>query len=123
MVIFIIKFAEHVGGYQPVIRLFNQPPARMPGAIQCLQQASLGKEIHFGRIDEELLDIGIQHGIQLFFRESGFLEDRFYYFECFCKIFVQGIQGDIGILGRARQLQPCSIVIQFFRNIGGGVFP
>lgn len=89
MIMPVVETTENLRRNGMVVFFHNDLSTRVLCSVKSLQQTTMCQEIDFRSIDQVLLDIRIQNGMQFFLRKQGFFHHRFHDFQCFRQILVQ----------------------------------
>ena len=121
MVVAAVEVVQQFGSDAAVVGLFGQAAAGMGVAVEGADQPPMGQKVHLLKVHLELLDVVGHHRRQLGLRIEGFLHEALEHVERLGQVLVERIEGDEGMLGTARKVEPGAVVIQPFGYLGGGI--
>lgn len=121
MVVTAVEVVQQFGGDAPVVGLTSHASAGMGAAVEGTHQPPMGQKVDLLLVYLELLDVVGHHRRQFGFGEGRFLHEALEHVERLGQVLVERIEGDEGMLGSTREVEPRAIIVELLGYLGGGI--
>ena len=121
MIVAAVEVVQQFGSDAPVVGLTSHASAGMGVAVEGTHQPPMGQKVDLLLVYLELLDVVGHHRRQFGFGEGRFLHEALEHVERLWQVLVERIEGDEGMLGSTREVEPRAIIVELLGYLCGGI--